>query len=95
MAVAFGLVASQQREVVAVLQDMLRRGSEYLQQGGYAEGDDLICAKLNALVVKDAEAYYRSCLRGGHVTWNMRDKHMCDVLITLMQVRTMGTVALN
>ena len=76
MAVAVGLVEPQQRRVVEVLSDLLRRGEEFLQQDGYVKGDELIYAKLNALVVKDAEKYYRISLMGGHQSWNQRDSHM-------------------
>jgi erythromycin esterase-like protein len=36
----------------------------------------------NALVVKDAEAYYRAMFKGGDVSaWNIRDRHMFDVIV--------------
>jgi hypothetical protein len=36
----------------------------------------------NALVVKDAEAYFRAMFRGGDVSaWNIRDRHMFDVIV--------------
>ena len=37
-------------------------------------------AEQNALVVKDAEAYYRAMVRGGPESWNIRDRHMQETL---------------
>ena len=34
----------------------------------------LFYSQLNALLVKDAEEYYRMSMAGGNVTWNIRDK---------------------
>ena len=39
----------------------------------------------NALVVKDAEHYYRTMVRGGPAAWNIRDHHMTETLDRLMQ----------
>ncbi len=39
----------------------------------------------NALVVKNAEAYYRTMVRGGAASWNVRDRHMAETLERLMQ----------
>src|SRR5262249_46999761 len=37
-------------------------------------------AEQNALVVRDAEAYYRAMVRGGPESWNVRDRHMQQTL---------------
>jgi len=42
-------------------------------------------AEQNALVVKNAEAYYRAMVRGGPDSWNVRDQHMAETLDRLMQ----------
>jgi erythromycin esterase len=42
-------------------------------------------AEQNALVVKNAEAYYRAMVHGGPESWNIRDRHMADTLDRLMQ----------
>jgi erythromycin esterase-like protein len=34
----------------------------------------------NALVVKNAEAYYRAMVHGGPESWNIRDRHMAETL---------------
>src|SRR5207248_6305974 len=42
-------------------------------------------AEQNALVVKNAEAYYRAMVRGGAESWNVRDRHMTETLGRLMR----------
>jgi erythromycin esterase-like protein len=37
-------------------------------------------AERNALVVKNAEAYYRAMVQGGPESWNIRDRHMIETL---------------
>lgn len=39
----------------------------------------------NAIVIKNAEKYYRIMASGSDSTWNMRDKHMMDTLSRLME----------
>jgi erythromycin esterase-like protein len=39
----------------------------------------------NALVVKNAEAYYRAMIRGGPESWNIRDRHMAETLQRLAE----------
>jgi len=41
-------------------------------------------AEQNALVLKNAEAYYRTMMRGGPDSWNVRDRHMAETLDRLM-----------
>ena len=42
-------------------------------------------AAQNALVVKNAEKYYRTMVRGGPASWNVRDRHMTETLERLME----------
>ena len=41
-------------------------------------------AEQNALVLKNAEAYYRAMVRGRAESWNVRDRHMGDTLGRLL-----------
>ncbi|WP_438351077.1 erythromycin esterase family protein [Paenibacillus sp. FA6] len=41
--------------------------------------------ELNALVAVNAERYYRSMVRGGPDSWNIRDGHMVEALIRIKQ----------
>ncbi len=52
-----------------------------------AVGDDpeaRFAAEQDALVIKNAEAYYRTMVRGGSDSWNLRDSHMAETLERLM-----------
>lgn len=48
------------------------------------EGEDWFDAEQNALVAANAEAYYRTLVRGGRSTWNLRDRHMMETLNRLL-----------
>jgi len=50
---------------------------------GQVEGH--LQAEQNARVLKNAEAYYRSMVRGGPLSWNIRDLHMVETLDELMK----------
>jgi erythromycin esterase-like protein len=47
--------------------------------------EEYFAAEQNALVVKNAEAYYRAMVRGGPDSWNLRDRHMTETLDRLMR----------
>jgi erythromycin esterase-like protein len=51
-------------------------------------------AEQNALVVKNAEAYYRAMVRGGPDSWNVRDRHMAETLDRLVRLHGDGTKAI-
>lgn len=59
-------------EAVALLADVARKAPAY----GKADRWGAFRAEQNALVVRDAEAYYRTMVRGGPESWNVRDRHM-------------------
>jgi erythromycin esterase-like protein len=42
-------------------------------------------AEQNALVVKNAEAYYRTMVRSDNQSWNVRDRHMAETLDRLLR----------
>jgi len=69
-------------EVVALLAE-LRRGPapSYPDRGREAQFN----AEQNAWVVKNAEHYYRTMVRGGSASWNIRDRHMTQTLERLME----------
>ena len=68
-------------EVVATLRDLLSRRLEYAA----ADGERWLDAAQNARLVADAERYYRAMYRGGHHSWNLRDRHMFDTLRTQLE----------
>jgi len=46
--------------------------------------DGRFVAEQNALVAKNAEAYYRAMVRGDGESWNVRDRHMAETLDRLL-----------
>jgi erythromycin esterase-like protein len=48
------------------------------------DGESSFVAEQNALVVKNAEAYYRAMVHGGPDSWNVRDRHMAETLDRLV-----------
>lgn len=67
-------------EVVAMLMDLLDRRLDYAA----ADGERYLDAVQNARLVADAERYYRVMYRGGHDSWNLRDRHMFETLRLLL-----------
>ncbi len=72
---------SCEEEVIALLAKMRQTTQNYPQDGREAHFN----AEQNALVVKNAEQYYRTMVRGGAESWNIRDRHMTQTLERLMQ----------
>jgi erythromycin esterase-like protein len=68
-------------EVVALLQELRRKARDYPADGREAH----FAAEQNALVLRDAEAYYRTMVCGGPDSWNLRDRHMTETLERLMR----------
>ena len=75
--------ASCQDEVVRLLRELRGQGP-----GADAAFD----AEQNALVAKNAEAYYRAMVRSGAESWNLRDGHMMDTLDRLLARHGKGVV---
>jgi erythromycin esterase len=61
----------------------------------YADGgrEALFHAEQNALVAKNAEAYYRAMVASGVASWNVRDGHMAETLDRLMHFHGPGAKA--
>lgn len=58
------------------------------------DGEAHFVAEQNALVVKNAAAYYRTMIYGGPDSWNLRDSHMMETLNRLMQWHSPGAKAI-
>jgi erythromycin esterase len=81
-AMATALVpTSCEDEAVAMLRELRQRAPAYREDGREAYFN----AEQNALTVRNAELYYRTMVRGGATSWNVRDTHMVDTLERLMQ----------
>jgi len=68
-------------QVVALLGALRRSARQYPKDGGEAHFN----AEQNALVVRNAEHYYRTMVHGGPESWNVRDRHMVETLERLMR----------
>jgi len=67
-------------EVIEVLSNLRERRPEFEA----LDGEPFFDAEQNALVVDNAEAYYRAMGRGGANSWNVRDRHMAETLDRLV-----------
>lgn len=70
-------------EVAAMLADLLRRRIEQDMTEGHGAFD----AEQNARIIRNAERYYRAMYRGAADSWNVRDRHMFETLLELMNIR--------
>jgi len=73
--------ASCEDEAIDLLGTLRRKASRHPGDGR----EDRFAAEQNALVVKNAEAYYRTMVKGGPDSWNLRDTHMAETLDRLMR----------
>jgi erythromycin esterase-like protein len=71
---------SCQEEAVNLLGEVRRAAPEYRSDGPDAQ----FAAEQNALVVKNAETYYRTMVRSNAESWNVRDRHMAETLDRLL-----------
>jgi erythromycin esterase len=71
---------SCEEEVVRILSELRERGPDYADESP----ESFFNAEQNALVARNAERYYRSMIRGGAASWNVRDTHMIETLERLM-----------
>jgi erythromycin esterase-like protein len=68
--------------VVAQLAELCRRRLD-AAAGDPDSPEGQYVAEQNARVVVSAEQYYRAMFRPGHDSWNLRDRHMAEVLDAL------------
>ncbi len=72
-------------EVVEQLVDLRRRAAGYLARDGLVAEDEQFFAEENARLIVNAEEYYRELFGRRVSTWNLRDRHMIDVLAALLE----------
>ena len=68
-------------ETSAILAELRRNAPAYTEDGREA----FFNAEQNALVARNAEIYYRTMVRGGPGSWNVRDTHMMETLERLLK----------
>ncbi|KEO84625.1 protein-L-isoaspartate O-methyltransferase [Tumebacillus flagellatus] len=88
MAAAF-LNETCEEEVVKLLTSLQERRFQ-----GRPQSEAELSAELNAMVAVNAERYYRTMMRGGSDSWNVRDTHMVDALEHLMRFHGRGAKAI-
>jgi erythromycin esterase-like protein len=81
---------SCESEAVAVLRRLRERAPEFAGDGR----ESYFNAEQNALVARNAEVYYRTMVRGGPASWNVRDLHMAETLERLMKHHGPGAKAI-
>lgn len=79
-AVLLGASESCRRHVLEELLELRRRAGEYLRRDGAVLEDAYFAAEQNALLVADAEEYYRTMFGDAASSWNLRDRHMAETL---------------
>jgi len=82
-ATGFQMTPSCEQAVVKSLVELRHKAMEYLQRDGQVAADAYFCAEQNALVVRNAEEYYRNMFRREVSSWNLRDAHMMESLLRL------------
>ncbi len=75
--------ASCEKPVVAMLRDMLDRQLRYTLK----DGETFLDAVANARLVRSAEAYYRAIYYGEAESWNLRDTHMFETLMAVLNAK--------
>ena len=75
-----GAYRTCEKEVVRMLEDILRKQRAYSAH----DGERFMDAMQNARLVTDAERYYRIMYYGSRASWNLRDNHMFETLKSLL-----------
>jgi erythromycin esterase-like protein len=78
-----------EEEVVGLLKQIRERSRLY-----NTDPENIFNVEQNALIAVNAEKYYRSMLRGGAHSWNVRDTHMAETLERLMKLHGPGAKAI-
>jgi erythromycin esterase-like protein len=73
--------AACEQAVIAQLKDLLERRLDYTAR----DGDQFLDAAQNARLIASAERYYRIMYYGGAESWNLRDTHMFETLVNLLE----------
>jgi erythromycin esterase-like protein len=81
---------SCEREAVAVLKALHMRAERFAEDSM----ERFFNAEQNALVARNAELYYRTMVRGGPSSWNVRDRHMVETLNRLVHRHGRDTKAI-
>ena len=78
-----GVSQSCESDVVTQLLELHHLANKYLDHDGSEATDAFFYAQQNARLVKNAEQYYRNMFNSRVSSWNMRDRHMTEMLENL------------
>ncbi len=82
-AAGLGLAPTCESAVIKELTELRRKAMDYSQRDGPLAADAYFFAEQNALVVRNAEEYYRNMFNREISSWNLRDNHMMESLVNL------------
>ena len=83
-AAGFDLSHNCREEAIAQMLELQRLAAERAARDGKCHEDESFYAEQNAVLVKNAEEYYRQMFVGRLDTWNLRDTHMVDTIERLL-----------
>ncbi|MBX3185558.1 MAG: erythromycin esterase family protein [Labilithrix sp.] len=84
-AYGLGIAESCEGDALQQLLEVRQKTLEQATKPGTTDPDELFYVTQNALLVRNAERYYRCMLHGSVATWNIRDRHMADTLSEIAQ----------
>jgi len=76
-----GTYRTCERDVVRMLEELQEQRLEQAR----SQDEPFFEALQNAVLIADAEAYYRIRYYGAHESWNLRDRHMFQTLSSLLE----------
>ena len=82
---SFGHAEPCEDEAVAQLVELQSKGGATAHDDRGGVDDERFFAEQNARLAKNAEEYYRSMFRGRVSSWNLRDRHMAEMLDALVE----------
>lgn len=84
--IGVGLSPSCEDTVAAQLADLLKSALIYRKHnGGFRGIEEFFNAEQNNRLVAAAEHYYRSLMKPGFSSWNLRDRHMLETIERIME----------
>ena len=83
-AAAFGAGQTCEQQAIDQLLELQRNSMDYMLHDGLLSEDEQFYAERNAMVVRNAEVYYRTMFAGRVDSWNQRDSHMAETLDALL-----------
>ena len=76
-----GAYRNCEQDVALMLKDLYQKRQDY----AHADGTRFLDASQNAMLVANAERYYRIMYYGSRASWNLRDTHMFDTLNRVLE----------